>query len=131
MRGNVDVRMGSERNFCIVFAVVSAVIALLPVIGGGSPRIVFLILAVAFAAAALFAPRLLRAPNRWWFRFGMLLGAIVAPIVMTLVYLTTFVPIGIVMRMMGKDFLSLRPDPQADSYWIDRSDGPKSMTLQY
>lgn len=61
----------------------------------------------------------------------MLLGAIVAPIVMTLVYVTTFVPIGVGMRLMGKDLLSQRLDPQVDSYWIERSDKPKSMRLQY
>lgn len=131
MRGNVDVKMGSERNFGIVFACVSAIIALAPVINGGSPRLIFLALAVAFAAVAFLAPRLLRGPNRLWFRFGMLLGAIVAPIVMTLVYMTTFVPIGLGLRLSGKDLLSLRSDPQAGSYWIDRRDAPRSMKLQY
>lgn len=131
MHGNVDIKMGSERNFGIVFAIVSAIIALAPVLRGGSPRIIFLILALAFILLAFFAPRVLRGPNRLWFRFGMLLGAIVAPIVMTLVYLVTFVPMGIGLRLMGKDLLSLRTDPQADSYWIDRPDPPKSMKLQY
>lgn len=131
MRGNVDIKMGSERNFGIVFAIVSAIISLAPVLRGGSPRIIFLILALAFLILAFFAPRLLRWPNRMWFRFGMLLGAIVAPIVMTLVYLVTFVPMGLGIRLMGKDLLSLRRDPQAGSYWIDRTDPPKSMKLQY
>lgn len=131
MRGSVDVKMGSERNFGLVFSFVSAVIALAPVISGGSPRVFFLVLAFAFAAVAFLAPRVLRVPNRLWFRFGMLLGAIVAPIVMTLVYVTTFVPIGLGLRLTGKDLLSLRLEPQASSYWIDRPDAPKSMKLQY
>ena len=131
MRGNVDVKMGSERNFGFVFAVVSAIIALAPLFRGHPPRVSFLILALAFAALAIFAPGLLRWPNRLWFRFGMLLGAIVAPIVMTLVYVLTFLPMGLGLRLMGKDLLSLRTDPQASSYWINRSDPPKSMKLQY
>ena len=131
MHGNVDVKMGSERNFGFVFAAVSAIIALAPLFRGHPPRVSFLILALAFAAVAIFAPGLLRWPNRLWFRFGMLLGAIVAPIVMTLVYVLTFLPMGLGLRLMGKDLLSLRPDPQASSYWINRSDPPKSMKLQY
>ena len=79
MHGNVDVKMGSERNFGFVFAAVSAIIALAPLFRGHPPRVSFLILALAFAAVAIFAPGLLRWPNRLWFRFGMLLGAIVAP----------------------------------------------------
>ena len=129
--GNVDVKMGSERNFGIVFASVFFLIALLPAVRGSSPRLGFLVLAVAFAVAAFLAPRILRGPNRLWFRFGILLGNIVAPIVMTLVYLVTFVPMAIGLRLMGKDLLSLRRDPQADSYWITRSDPPRTMTLQY
>lgn len=131
MHGNVDIKMGSERNFGFVFAAVSAIIALAPLFRGHPPRVSFLILALAFAAVAIFAPRLLRWPNRLWFRFGMLLGAIVAPIVMTLVYVLTFLPMGLGLRLMGKDLLSLRTDPQASSYWINRSDPPKSMKLQY
>ena len=131
MHGNVDIKMGSERNFGFVFAAVSAIIALAPLFRGHPPRVSFLILALAFAAVAIFAPGLLRWPNRLWFRFGMLLGAIVAPIVMTLVYVLTFLPMGLWLRLMGKDLLSLRTDPQASSYWINRSDPPKSMKLQY
>ena len=131
MHGNVDIKMGSERNFGFVFVAVSAIIALAPLFRGHPPRVSFLILALAFAAVAIFAPRLLRWPNRLWFRFGMLLGAIVAPIVMTLVYVLTFLPMGLGLRLMGKDLLSLRTDPQASSYWINRSDPPKSMKLQY
>lgn len=131
MQGNVDIKIGSERNFGIVFASVSAIVAFLPLVHGDPPRLIFLALALAFLATAFFAPRLLRVPNRLWFRFGMLLGAIVAPIVMTLVYVTTFLPIGLGMRLLGKDLLSLRTDPQAKSYWIERSDKPRSMKLQY
>ena len=131
MHGNVDVKMGSERNFGFVFAAVSAIIALAPLFRGHPPRVSFLILALAFAAVAIFAPGLLRWPNRLWFRFGMLLGAIVAPIVMTLVYVLTFLPMGLGLRLMGKDLLSLRTDPKASSYWINRSDPPKSTKLQY
>lgn len=131
MNGNVEIRMGSERNFGLVFAAVGILIALAPLLRGEGPRPVWLALAAVFAGLAFLAPRVLRLPNRLWFRLGLLLGAIVAPIVMTLVYLLTIMPMGLGLRLMGKDLLSLRPDPQADSYWIERRDPPKSMKLQY
>ena len=129
--GNVELKAGSERNFGIVFAAVCLLVAVLPIARGAPPRLAFLILAAAFAALAFFAPRLLRVPNLLWFRFGILLGNIVAPIVMTLVYLVTFVPMAIGLRLMGKDLLSLRLEPQAKSYWIERPDPPRTLTLQY
>lgn len=130
-QSNVDVQMGSERNFGLVFAVVFALIGLLPLLGGREPRWVVLALAAIFAAIAFTVPSILKLPNRLWFRLGMLLGAIVAPIVMGLIYLLAFVPTGVVLKLSGKDLLSQRMEPERDSYWIERDEPPKSMKLQY
>ena len=123
--------MGSERNFGFVFAFVFMVIALLPVLAGSGPRWVFILLSAGFAALALFRPSYLKVPNLLWFKFGMLLGAIVAPIVMGLVFLVAFIPIGMLMRLTGKDLLSMQSAPEAESYWIKREAKPNSMKLQY
>ncbi|SDD33950.1 hypothetical protein SAMN05421538_101406 [Paracoccus isoporae] len=130
-RSNVDVQMGTERNFGLVFAVVFALIALLPLFGGQAPRSVVLAIAAIFAALAFMAPQVLRTPNRLWFKLGMLLGAIVAPIVMGLIYLLAFVPMGVILRLMGKDLLDQNMEPDRDSYWIARNEPPKPMKLQY
>ncbi|MBV1896043.1 MAG: hypothetical protein KUG70_06265 [Rhodobacteraceae bacterium] len=129
---NVQVRVGSERSFGVVFACVFFIIGVWPfVFGGGDFRLVFLAIAVVFLALAFVAPNTLRVPNRLWFKLGMLLGAIVAPIVMALVYLTTFVPIGIAVRLLGKDLLSTKIDPELESYWIAREKQPGSMKQQF
>jgi fumarate reductase subunit D len=73
----------------------------------------------------------LTVPNLIWFKFGMLLGAIVAPVVMFLVYVTTFLPIGLILKATGKDLLRLRRDSAAKSYWITREDKPQSMSRQF
>ena len=130
-RANVEVKIGSERNFGIVFAVVFALVGLWPLTGGENARPIWLLMALVFLALALFAPRVLRIPNRLWFRFGLLLGAIVAPVVMALVYVTTFVPIGLVLRLRGKDLLKMKFDREAASYWIERTDKPQSMKNQF
>ena len=128
---NVEVKMGSERSFGIVFAVVFVLIGLWPLLGGEEVRLAFVGAALVFLALALFAPRVLRVPNRLWFRFGLLLGAIVAPVVMALVYVTTFVPIGLVLRLRGKDLLKMKFDREVASYWIERTDKPQSMKKQF
>ncbi len=128
---NFEVRVSSERSFGIVFAVVFALIGLFPLLGGGSPRWIVLAIAALFLALAFFAPSLLTTPNRWWFKLGMLLAAITAPIVMALVFFVVFLPIGLLVRASGKDLLSQKRGPESESYWIDRDQQPKTMKLQY
>ena len=123
--------MGSARNFGVVFAVVFTILGFWPLIRGGDMRPVLVLIAVVFLALAYLAPNVLRIPNRLWFRFGLLLGAVVAPIVMALVYVTTFVPLGLTMRLLGKDLLNKKLDRAASSYWIERSDPPQSMKNQF
>ena len=123
--------VGSERGFGLVFAAVFAVIALFPLPGGGAPLWWALAVAAAFAALALAAPRVLAPLNRLWFRFGMLLGALVNPLLLGAIFVLTVVPIGLAMRALGKDPLRLARDPQARSYWLERDPpGPPPASLE-
>lgn len=128
------VAIGSERSFGIVFAAVFAVVALLPMLDGAAPRIWALGIAAAFLAVALVRPGLLGPANRAWFRLGMLLGAIVTPVVMALVFFLAVTPTALLLRLFGKDPLNRRFDPAAASYWIARdpeADARSSMTDQF
>jgi len=73
----------------------------------------------------------LELPNKLWFKFGMLLGSIIAPVVMALVYFITVVPTGLIMRLLGKDLLKQKLDKNAKSYWIKRSEPIGSMKNQF
>jgi len=128
---NIDVKIGSERSFGIVFAIVFGIFGIWPLKDGGQIYIFAVVAAVALLTLAFFAPSVLRIPNRLWFKFGMLLGAIVAPIVMALVYVTTFVPMGLTLRLFGKDLLKAKLDRDVPSYWIERTDEPQSMKNQF
>ncbi|GAB6052540.1 hypothetical protein JCM17960_13600 [Magnetospira thiophila] len=124
------VQGSSDRSFGLVFAVFFAVIGLFPLIGYGQPRLWALGIGAGFLIAALTIPRILAPLNRIWFKFGQLLHGIVNPIIMGLVFFTTLTPIGLLMRLFGKDPLHRRPDPGLSSYWIHRDPpGPDPATL--
>jgi hypothetical protein len=80
---------------------------------------------------AYLAPMILNLPNKLWFKFGMLLGSIVAPIIMALVYVIPVLPTGLIMRLLGKDILMQKLDKNAKSYWIKRSEQLSSMKNQF
>ncbi len=134
-----DVKMGSERGFGIVFAVVFALIGVWPAIAlGWVPRFDPaalrwwpLAIAAAFLVVALLVPSLLRPLNWLWFKFGMLLSKVMSPIVMGLVFVLTVVPTALVMRLRGRDLLRLNIDRQTKSYWIMREPpGPAGDTMR-
>lgn len=127
----LEVSRGSERSFGVVFAVIFALIGVyLTWKNAGVAWWAFGVSAL-FLAIGLLRPAWLKTPNYLWFKFGMLLGAIVAPIVMGLVYLTTFLPLGFFMRVLGKDLLRVKLDKESDSYWIKREDPVQSMKNQF
>ncbi len=122
---------GSDRSFGIVMALAFAVVSLLnawhagrlwPWTGG---------LAVLLLAAGWLRPAILHPLNLVWLRFGLLLHRVVNPIVMALLFYGTVLPTGLVMRMMGRDLLRLKREPDADSYWIVRQPpGPSPETMK-
>ena len=124
----------SDRSFGFVFAVVFVVIAAWPLLSGGGVRWWSAAIAGAFALVAVAMPTLLAVPNRLWMKFGLLLGKIVSPIALGILFYGAFSPLGVVMRLFGKDPLRLKLDAQAQSYWIAREPPgppPQSMTNQF
>lgn len=129
-----DVRMGSDQSFGIVFCAVFALIGLYPLVGGSGVRHWALGISVAFLLVAFARPELLGPLNRVWLKFGLLLGRIVSPLAMGLVFFLVMTPIGLVMRLFGKDLLRLRLEPESKSYWIERrppGPAPETMTHQF
>lgn len=128
-----DLRPGSERSFGLVVAGALGVLALLQLWHGRTLAFfLFGATAAGFAACALTAPQWLRQPNVVWFRFGLLLGKIVSPVVMALLFFVVITPIGVLMRVVGQRPLALRLDRGLKSYWIVRAEPASgSMRKQY
>ena len=110
MIGNSKIKIGSNRNFGIVFFIVFLVVSLWPLTYGEPIRIWSAIISLVFLILGLMNSKLLTPLNQLWFKFGIILGAIVAPIVMGFVFFLVVTPIGLVMRIAGKDLLKKRYD---------------------
>ena len=110
----------SDRSFGFVFAAVFSVIASWPLLHWESPRWWALAGAVAFGVVALVRAQLLHPLNRVWLALGRALHKIVSPVVMSAVFFAAVTPTGWIMRLGGKDVLSLRRQPGLKSYWIKR-----------
>lgn len=122
---------GSSRTFGFVFTGVFAIVALWPLFSGNPPRLWAAAVASAFLLIGLFAPRALGPLNRLWFRFGMLLNAVISPIVMAAIFFLAVTPTAIILRIFGKDPLRLKRAPDASSYWIRRTPaGPDPETMK-
>lgn len=129
-----EIKVGSERAFGIVFAVVFAVIAAWPLLNGMPLRWWALAVAMVFVAAGYLFPIVLKPLNIVWFKIGMLMYKVVNPLTMAMLYVTTIIPIGLILRAMGKDPLNLKMDRSALSYWIERDPPgpePESMKDQF
>ena len=128
------IKGSSDRAFGFVFTVVFAVIGAWPLLVGGQVRWWAFAVAAVFALVATARPSLLSAFNRWWMKFGLLLGAIVSPIALGVLFYLVLSPIGALMRLAGKDPLRLARDAGAPSYWRSREPPgppPDSMERQF
>ena len=119
-----DIKISSNRSFGIVFFVVFFLIALYPLINNEEIRIWSLIISLIFLILGLINSRILTPLNKLWFKFGILLGKIVSPIIMGIIFFLVVTPIGFIMRILGKDVLNLKFN-ENKSYWIEKT-GPKS-----
>ena len=119
-----DIKISSNRSFGLVFFVVFLLISIYPLLHGQNLRFWSLIVAIIFLALGLLNSKILTPLNKIWFKFGLLLGSIVSPIIMSIIFFFVVTPISFVMKVLGKDILNLKRNNN-NTYWIDKS-GPKS-----
>ncbi len=124
------IQSSSDRVFGLVMAGVLFFLAFQPLLRGRGVRWWSLTAAVAFLLSALLFPRVLRRLNWLWLKVGLVLHAILNPVVMAFLFYLTVTPIGLLFRWLGKDPLRLHFDKTADTYWIQRRPpGPTPDTM--
>ena len=119
-----EIKISSNRSFGIVFFIVFLLIALYPLLKDNDLRIWSLVISFIFLILGLINSKILTPLNRLWFKFGLLLGKFISPLIMGIIFFIVVTPTGIIMRLFKKDLLNLKYNKK-ESYWINKS-GPKS-----
>ena len=125
-----NIKLPSNRNFGIVFAIVFLIISLWPLLNQNEIRFWSLIVSIIFLTLGLINSKLLLPLNKIWFKFGIFLGNFIAPIVMGVIYFFVVTPTGLIMKMLGKDLLNLKKSNK-DSYWIKKDNSNSSLKNQF
>ncbi len=125
-----DIKIGSNKSFGLLFFVVFLIIGLWPLINDNIIRYWSLIISFIFLLLGLANSKFLSPLNLIWFKFGLLLGRFISPIVMGIIFFLVVTPIGILMRLINKDLLNLKYNNE-NSYWIIKNDPKSKMKNQF
>ena len=124
-----EIKRKDNITFGALFFVFFLVIGLYPLKTVGTVRIWSIVLSLLFLIITIIRPNLFTFLNRLWIQFGILLGKMISPLVMGLVFFFVVTPIGILIRILKKDVMGLK---RVDSsYWINREDKVQSMRKQF
>jgi len=127
----VPVKISSNRSFGFLFFVVFFAISFWPLKSQGDLRLWAFILSLVFLVLGVLNSKLLTPFNKLWFKFGILLGSIVSPIVMGAVFFIVVTPVGLIMRFLGKDLLRINKNKTISTYWINRDKQKTTMKKQF
>ena len=125
-----EIKISSNRSFGIVFFIVFLLIATYPLLNNDHVRIWSLIISIVFLILGLLNSKILFPLNKIWFKFGILLGKIISPLIMGLIFFVVVTPIGLLMRLFNKDLLNLKFN-KSKSYWIEKSEPKSKMKNQF
>ena len=121
----------SNKSFGLLFFVVFLILALWPLKNGSNINLYFIITSTIFLILGLINSKLLSPLNKSWIKLGEILGMIIAPIVMALVYFVILTPLSFIVRLFGKDLLGLKFLKEKETYWIKRKKNLGSMKKQF
>jgi hypothetical protein len=121
----------SNRSFGLLFFIVFIVVGLWPVIKGETANIYLILISLFFLIFGLINSKILSPLNKAWIKLGEILGLIIAPIIMALVYFIILTPISLIVRMLGKDLLGLKFLKKQDTYWTKRKKKIGTMKKQF
>ena len=128
-KNHINNKNKDNTTFGMLFFILFLVIGLYPLLSSETVRIWSIILSLVFLIITIIKPNLFTFLNKLWIQFGILLGKIISPIVMGLVFFFVVTPIGILIRILKKDVMGLKRG--ASSYWINREDKVQSMKKQF
>jgi predicted membrane protein len=127
---SIKIKISSNRSFGIVFGIFFLLISLYPLLKDEDLRIWSIIVSVIFLVLGLFNSNILLPLNKVWFKFGILLGNFISPIVMGIVFFAVVTPTALIMKVLCKDLLNLKKNNKK-TYWIEKPKIKSSMKQQF
>ena len=124
IKNNSNIKISSNKSFGLVFFIFFLIISFYPLINGDDLREWSLVIALIFLTLGLINSKILSPLNVLWFKLGILLGKIMSPIIMGIIFFLVVTPTGLIMRLLRKDLLNLKFNNHK-TYWI-KNNGPKS-----
>ena len=124
-------KRSSNRSFGLLFFLVFLVIAFWPLTKKSEINLYLISIALIFLVLGLLNSKILSPLNKAWIKLGEILGRIVAPVVMALVYFIILTPISLLVRLFGKDLIGMKFSNDIKSYWIKRKKNLGSMDKQF
>ena len=125
-----QINKSSNRSFGLVFFIVFLLIGIYPLLKEGDLRLWSIAISLIFLILGILDSRFLSPLNKLWFKFGILLGKIISPIIMAIIFFLVVTPTGIIMRLLGKDLLNLKFNKHK-SYWIETDNLKSKMKNQF
>ena len=125
-----DVKISSNRNFGIVFFVVFILIGLYPLINQNEIKTWAILISLIFLVLGLLNSKILNPLNKIWFEFGILLGKVISPLIMGVIFFLVVTPTGMLMRLLNKDLLKLKFNDKS-TYWIEKKEPRSKMKNQF
>ena len=127
---NNKIKISSNKSFGIVFFTVFLIIAIWPLLNGYEIRYWSLIISIVFLILGILNSKILTPLNKIWFKIGILLGNVISPIVMSIIFFLVVTPTSFIMKILGKDLLNLKKNTK-NSYWIKKQNQNSSMKNQF
>ena len=127
---NSNIKIGTNKSFGIVFFVFFLIVSIFPLLNNGDIRVWSLIISLIFLILGILNSKILTPLNQIWFKFGILLGRFVSPVVMGIIFFAIVTPTSVIMRVLQKNLLNLKKGNKK-TYWIERSKIKSKMKNQF
>ena len=120
-----------NRGFGLLFFIVFFVLAVWPLTKKGEINLYLISISLIFLVLGLLNSKILSPFNNAWVKLGEILGRIIAPIVMAIIYFLILTPISLLVRLFGKDLIGIKFGVDIKSYWVKRKKNIGSMDKQF
>ena len=127
---NSNIKIGTNKSFGLVFFVFFFIVSVFPLLNGENIRVWSLIISIIFLILGIMNSKILTPLNQVWFKFGILLGRFVSPVVMGVVFFMVVTPTSLIMKVLQKNLLNLKKGNKK-TYWIERSKIKSKMNNQF